>query len=241
MANRLSANPNNSVLLIEAGPRFVDFYFCVRSGLKYPSDTIDPSIPIPYLSPTLSSSIVSWNYTTVPQTGLGGRTIAYPRGRTLGGSTSISTLATFRGHQWGLSIPQIIWFGLVDRQATSIDLPKSLAILDGRGNLCFQRSLRYSPLSLFKLRFGTAASDRSPQVETLVPPPDGHNTTGEINPMIHGLNGPVEISVQDTTPLDSRIFNTTMQLAEFPFNEDANSGDPIGIGAFCRARLYSTR
>ena len=99
LANRLSANPNNSVLLIEAGPRFVDFYFCVRSGLKYPSDTIDPSIPIPYLSPTLSSSVVSWNYTTVPQTGLGGRTIAYPRGRTLGGSTSISTLVTFRGRQ----------------------------------------------------------------------------------------------------------------------------------------------
>ncbi|KAH9056750.1 hypothetical protein EDB87DRAFT_1191724 [Lactarius vividus] len=41
---------------------------------------------------------------------------------------------------------------------------------------------------------------------------------------------PVKISVQDTTSLDSRIFNTTKQLAEFPFNEDMNSGNPLGIG-----------
>ena len=75
-------------------------------------------------------------------------------------------------------------------------------------------------------------SDCGPQVEALVPPPDGHNTTGEIDPSIHGLSGPVEISVQDTTPLDSQIFNTTTQLAEFPFNEDMNSGDPLGIGVF---------
>jgi choline dehydrogenase-like flavoprotein len=31
-----------------------------------------------------------------------------------------------------------------------------------------------------------------------------------------------------------------MQLAEFPFNEDMNSGDPIGIGAFCLTRVHST-
>jgi choline dehydrogenase len=68
------------------------------------------------------------------------------------------------------------------------------------------------------------------EVEALVPPPDGHNTTGEIDPLIHGLHGSVEISVQDTTPLDSRVFKTTAQLSEFPFNEDMNSGDPLGIG-----------
>jgi hypothetical protein len=31
-----------------------------------------------------------------------------------------------------------------------------------------------------------------------------------------------------------------MQLAEFPFNEDMNSGDPVGIGAFCLTRVLST-
>ena len=81
--------------------------------------------------------------------------------------------------------------------------------------------------------------DGGPQVETLVSPPDGHNTAGEINPATHGSNGPVKISVQARTPLDFRVFNTTMQLAEFPFNEDMNSGNPIGIGASSLACIHS--
>jgi hypothetical protein len=97
LANRLSANPNNRVLLIEAGPRFVIFHSSTCRGLIRPSDTVDPFVPIPFLCTTLAPSVVSWNYTTVPQTGLGGRSIAYPRGRTLGGSTSISTLESRSG------------------------------------------------------------------------------------------------------------------------------------------------
>ncbi|KAH9017376.1 aryl-alcohol-oxidase from pleurotus Eryingii [Lactarius pseudohatsudake] len=167
LANRLSANPNNSVLLIEAGP----------------SDTVDPSIPIPFLATTLAPSVVSWNYTTVPQTGLGGRPIAYPRGRTLGGSTSITS-----------------------------DFDRLARVTGDSG---------WSWDSLRSTLIG---------VEALVAPPDGHNTTGEINPAIHCSNGPVKISVQDTTALSSRIFDTTTQLTEFPFNEDTNSGNPLGIG-----------
>ena len=73
------------------------FFICTFSrGLIDPSDTVDPFIPIPFLCPKLVPSIVSWNYTTVPQIGLGGRSISYPRGRTLGGSTSISTLGHLR-------------------------------------------------------------------------------------------------------------------------------------------------
>ncbi len=94
-----------------------------------------------------------------------------------------------------------------------------------------------SPLSGTSL---PQSPDCGPQVETLVSPPDGHDTTGEINPAIHGSNGPVKISVQDTTPLDSRIFNTTAQLAEFPFNQDMNSGNPLGIGEFCLTHVHST-
>ena len=85
-----------------------------------------------------------------------------------------------------------------------------------------------------------AAADCGSQVETLVPPADGHDTTGEINPAIHGSNGPVEISVMETTSIDSRIFNTTTELPEFPFNEDMNSGNPLGIGVFLLAYVYST-
>ncbi|KAH9063572.1 aryl-alcohol-oxidase from pleurotus Eryingii, partial [Lactarius vividus] len=176
LANRLSANPKDRVLLVEVGP----------------SDTVNPFIPIPFLCTTLVPSNVSWNQTTVPQTGLGGRTIPYPRGRTLGGSTSINYMIWTRG------------------PASDFD---RLARVTGDSGWSWD-SLRKT----------------SVEVEDLVPPPDGHNTTGEINPAIHGLHGPVKISVQEQTALDSRIFNTTMELPEFPFNEDMSSGNPLGIG-----------
>jgi len=48
-------------------------------------------VAIPFLSPTLiPNTSVDWNYTTVPLEGLDNRVIAYPRGKLLGGSTSIS-------------------------------------------------------------------------------------------------------------------------------------------------------
>ncbi|KAH9039634.1 hypothetical protein EDB85DRAFT_2181146 [Lactarius pseudohatsudake] len=127
-----------------------------------------------------------------PSTGLGGRSIAYPRERTLAGSTSIITLDH---HDYRLST---------------------------------LRTIRFGP------------SNYSPQVETLVPPLDSHSTTGGFDPSIHGSNGSVDISVQDTTALDFRTFNTTTQLAEFPFNEDINSGSPLGIGMFCLAHVNAT-
>lgn len=64
-----------------------------------------------------------------------------------------------------------------------------------------------------------------------MPPADGHDTTGEVIPSVHGTSGLVGISVQGSVPdLDDRVFNTTSELSEFPFNEDMNSGDTIGIG-----------
>ena len=137
---------------------------------------------------------------------------------------------TFWGHHQGLSILQITCIGPVDLRATLIDLPKRLVTLDGRGSLFFPHLLTYS---LHVSDTALLQPDCCPQVEKLVPPPDGHDTTGEINPAIHGFNGPVEISVQNiAVPISSRIFNTTAELPEFPFNEDMNSGDPLGMGVF---------
>lgn len=49
-------------------------------------------IEIPFLANQLSpNTSFTWNYTTVPQTGLDGREVPYPRGRILGGSSSISS------------------------------------------------------------------------------------------------------------------------------------------------------
>ncbi|KAI0033375.1 alcohol oxidase [Vararia minispora EC-137] len=56
------------------------------------------AVQTPFLCTTLTpGTIFDWNYTTVPQAGLNGRTIAYPRGKLLGGSTSVNYMAFTRG------------------------------------------------------------------------------------------------------------------------------------------------
>ncbi|MGH8249843.1 MAG: GMC family oxidoreductase [Steroidobacteraceae bacterium] len=82
LANRLSADPARSVCLIEAGPRD-------RSPLIH--------IPAGLLG-ILPTSHVNWAYQTEPQPGLNGRRGYQPRGRTLGGSSSINAMVYMRGH-----------------------------------------------------------------------------------------------------------------------------------------------
>nr|ALS87662.1 extracellular aryl-alcohol oxidase-1 [synthetic construct] len=82
IAARLTENPKFSVLLIEAGI----------------SDQGVLGVQVPFLAPTnLPNSSVTWNYTTVPQTSLNNRVLAYSRGRVLGGSTSINLMTYTRG------------------------------------------------------------------------------------------------------------------------------------------------
>ena len=48
-------------------------------------------IEVPFFSGNIEAGTPwDWNYTTIPQTGLDGRVISYPRGHVLGGSSSIS-------------------------------------------------------------------------------------------------------------------------------------------------------
>ena len=82
LANRLSANPQNRVLLVEAGP----------------PDT-NPLIPVIGKWTSLLGSPLDWNYAIEPDPGLGGRTIRWPRGKTYGGSSAIGAGAYVRGHQ----------------------------------------------------------------------------------------------------------------------------------------------
>ena len=80
LANRLSADPSNSVVLLEAGGR----------------DT-NQSIHIPAAFSALFKSEFDWNYETTPQAGLAGRTIYWPRGKVLGGSSSLNAMMWVRG------------------------------------------------------------------------------------------------------------------------------------------------
>ncbi|MGH8135503.1 MAG: GMC family oxidoreductase [Steroidobacteraceae bacterium] len=83
LANRLSADPARSVCLIEAGPRD-------RSALIH--------IPAGLLG-LLPTRHMNYAYETVPQPGLQGRRGYQPRGRTLGGSSSINAMIYIRGHR----------------------------------------------------------------------------------------------------------------------------------------------
>ncbi|SKA35987.1 choline dehydrogenase [Enhydrobacter aerosaccus] len=57
-----------------------------------------PAVADPPQWPTLSGGPLDWRYVTVPQAGLGGRVVPYPRGKAVGGSSVINALAYQAGH-----------------------------------------------------------------------------------------------------------------------------------------------
>ena len=83
LANRLTADPSKSVLLLEAGPSDKRFYV---------------QMPIGY-GKTFYQSTVNWMYTSKASAGLNGRGSYWPRGKTLGGSSSINAMVYVRGHK----------------------------------------------------------------------------------------------------------------------------------------------
>ncbi|KAF9482458.1 alcohol oxidase [Pholiota conissans] len=193
LANRLTEDPNVSVLVLEAGidrPRpSYSLYFSF-------SDQNQPLVTAPFLAPTLTpNSIFDWNYTVVPQVGLGGRSFPYPRGRILGGSSSVNYLF----HQYG-----------------------STEDWDRFANVTGDPGWSWSNMRRFVQKH-----------EKIVPPVDGHNTTGQIIPSIHGFNGVLGVSLpgfNQTT--DTRVIQTTVELEEFPYNEDLSGIDRslLGVG-----------
>jgi len=81
LANRLSADPANRVLLLEAGGR--DNYHWIH-------------IPVGYLY-CIGNPRTDWMYQTEPEAGFNGRSIRYPRGKVWGGCSSINGMIYMRG------------------------------------------------------------------------------------------------------------------------------------------------
>ena len=81
LADKLSADGRHSVLLLESGPS--DDRFWIRTPIGYGMSFYDRN--------------VNWRFSTLPEPGLDGRKIYWPRGRVLGGSSSINALVYHRG------------------------------------------------------------------------------------------------------------------------------------------------
>lgn len=74
VANRLSENPDTHVLVLEAGQDL----------------SADPRVNVPALFTTLMGSDAAWQFQSVPQKDLNGRSIKEPQGKALGGSSAIN-------------------------------------------------------------------------------------------------------------------------------------------------------
>ena len=83
LANRLSADPSNRVLLLEAGGKDTDPWIHVPAGFY--RNIYNPK--------------VAWYYETEPVPEMHNRRIPWPRGKTLGGSSSINGLIYIRGQK----------------------------------------------------------------------------------------------------------------------------------------------
>ncbi len=82
LANRLSEDPAISVLILEAGPRDRNPFIHMPAGVYK----------------VWKDARINWNYASTPQAEMAGRAIPVPRGRVLGGSSSINSMVYLRGH-----------------------------------------------------------------------------------------------------------------------------------------------
>src|SRR5271170_6795640 len=83
LANRLTADPGTKVLLLEAGGKDTNAWIHIPAGFY--RNIFNPAI--------------TWVYETEPLEALGGRTMQWPRGKVLGGSSSINGLIYIRGQK----------------------------------------------------------------------------------------------------------------------------------------------
>ncbi len=83
LAHRLSEDRRTRVLLLEAGPRDKNFWINVPVGF----------------TKLLNHPELNWNFATEPEANVNNRSIPIPRGRTLGGSSSINGMLYVRGNQ----------------------------------------------------------------------------------------------------------------------------------------------
>ncbi|MGZ2425932.1 choline dehydrogenase-like flavoprotein [Rhizobium laguerreae] len=81
LANRLSESPRNRVLLLEAGSKDNWIWFHIPAGYLF----------------TIGNPRSDWMFKTEAEAGLNGRSLSYPRGKVIGGSSAINAMIAMRG------------------------------------------------------------------------------------------------------------------------------------------------
>jgi choline dehydrogenase len=119
LASRLSEDPDVKVLLLEAGP---------------PDVKENIHVPIGYLR--LGRTDIDWDYYSLPEEGCDARRIPLPRGKVLGGSSSINAMVYIRGHRrdyddWG--VPGWSWADLLPYFLKAEDNERGASPLHGVG------------------------------------------------------------------------------------------------------------
>ncbi len=138
LAYRLSANPHTRVLLLEAGPRDWHPFIHMPAGL----------------AKLIGRKGVNWDYSTEAEPHLDGRRLWWPRGKVLGGSSSINAMCYIRGHrkdydEWAAAgNPGWNWAGVLPYFKRSQNQERGASELHGTGgHLNVQDLLYHNPLS----------------------------------------------------------------------------------------------
>jgi len=192
LANRLSADASRRVLLIEAGRK--DDYHWVH-------------IPVGYLY-CIGNPRTDWLYQTEPDKGLNGRSLRYPRGKVLGGCSSINGMIYMRG------------------QARDYD---QWAAMTGDDNWSWQNSLPYFKLHEDHHLGGTDAHGVKGTIPDLLKNDD--TLYGQV--LRHRKAGGewrVERQRLSWDVLDA--FSQAAQQAGIPATADFNQGNNEGVGYF---------
>ncbi|MFZ4623430.1 MAG: GMC family oxidoreductase [Rhodoferax sp.] len=186
LANRLSADPAKRVLLIEAGGK--DNYHWIH-------------IPVGYLY-CIGNPRTDWRYQTAPDVGLNGRTLLYPRGKTLGGCSSINGMIYMRGQardydQWAQLVGDDEW----------------------RWQHCLPDFMQHE--DHYKLDSSLRNTDKGYRPKTL-----------ETLSRFHGSGGEWRVEKQRLRWDLLDAFAQAAQQAGIPATDDFNQGDNEGVGYF---------
>jgi len=170
-----------------------------------------------------------WNYTTTPQPGLNGRSLAYARGRILGGSSTISKLFSLcRGHIMHTSRtrPDYMIYNTGSRDDWDY-----INRITGDPAWTWDAMAPYRDLNQKYVAPNDHHNDVSQKQAFSLLRSYYSSQTSQYLPSAHSRNGTVPISLPGYMwPIDPRVAAATTEpsfVSEFPFQRDMNTGNPV--------------